>query len=51
MDENPDVYFLMAGLGYPRVDEFLEKYPTRAFNFEASEQSALDACVGLAYAG
>lgn len=51
MEENPDVYFLMLGLGWPRVDEFLEKYPDRAFNFEASEQSALDSCVGLAYAG
>lgn len=51
MQDNPDVYFILCGLGYPRVDEFLEKYPTRAFNFEASEQSALDACVGLAYAG
>lgn len=51
MDENPDVYFLMAGLGYPRVDEFLEKYPERAFNTEASEQATLDIAVGLAYAG
>jgi transketolase len=51
MDENPDVYFLMLGLGYPRVDEFLEKYPDRAFNLEASEQSGLDTAVGLAYAG
>lgn len=51
MDKNPDVYFLMAGLGWPRVDEFLEKYPDRAFNTEASEQATLDTAVGLAYAG
>src|SRR4051812_19882292 len=51
MDENPGVYLLMAGLGYPRVDEFLEKYPERAFNTEASEQTTLDIAVGLAYAG
>lgn len=51
MDTTPNVYFLMAGLGYPRVDEFLEKYPDRAFNTEASEQATLDMAVGLAYAG
>lgn len=51
MDENPDVYFLMLGLGWPRVDEFLKKYPDRAFNLEASEQAGLDTAVGLAYAG
>lgn len=51
MDLNSDVVFLMAGLGYPRVDEFLEKYPDRAFNTEASEQATLDIAVGLAYAG
>jgi transketolase len=50
MDENPDVYFLMAGLGYPRVDEFLAKYPDRAFNTEASEQATLDIAIGLCYA-
>ncbi len=51
LTEHEDVYFLMAGLGYPRVDEFLEKYPNRAFNTEASEQATLDMAVGLAYAG
>jgi len=51
MDKNPDVYLLFVGLGYPRVDEFLQKYPDRAFNTEASEQTALDIAVGLAYEG
>jgi transketolase len=51
MEQYPDVYFLMAGLGYPRVDEFLAKYPERAFNTEASEQATLDIAVGLAYSG
>lgn len=51
MEENKNVYFLMAGLGYPRVEEFLQKYPERAFNTEASEQATLDIAVGLAYAG
>lgn len=50
MQNNPDVVFLMAGLGWPRVDEFLEKYPDRAFNTEASEQATMDIAVGLAYA-
>lgn len=48
-DEN--VYLLFIGLGYPRVDEFLKKYPNRAINTEASEQTALDIAVGLAYSG
>lgn len=51
MRDNPDVYFIMAGLGWPRVDEFLKEFPERAFNTEASEQTAMDICVGLAYAG
>lgn len=51
MKENKDIYFLMAGLGYPRVDEFLKEFPDRAFNTEASEQTALDIAVGLSYAG
>lgn len=51
METHKDVYFLMCGLGWPRVDEFLKKYPDRAFNTEASEQTALDIAVGLAYAG
>lgn len=51
MATSEDIYMLFCGLGYPRVDEFLAKYPNRAFNTEASEQTALDIAVGLAYAG
>ena len=51
MTENIDVYLLMVGLGYPRVSEFLLKYPDRAFNTEASEQTAFDIAVGLALGG
>lgn len=43
------IYLLFVGLGYPRVDEFLTKYPNRAINTEASEQTAFDIAVGLAY--
>lgn len=49
MEENRDIYILFGGLGYPRVEEFLEKYPDRAINCEASEQTMLDIAVGLAY--
>ena len=49
--ENPNVYLIFVGLGYPRLEEFLEKYPGRAINTEASEQTALDIAVGLAYSG
>ena len=51
MRKNKDVYLLFGGLGWPRLDEFLEEFPDRAFNFEASEQTLLDASVGLAYSG
>jgi transketolase C-terminal domain/subunit len=51
MKTKKDVYLLFGGLGYPRVDTFLKKYPKRAFNCEASEQTMLDIAVGLSYAG
>ena len=49
MVKNQDVYLLFCGLGYPRYDEFKEKFGDRAINCEASEQTALDISVGLAY--
>jgi transketolase len=51
MSLDPSIYFLMAGLGYPRTQEFIDKFPNRAFNTEASEQATLDMAVGLSYAG
>lgn len=51
MQENPTIYVLFVGLGYPRVDEFKQRFGERAINTEASEQTALDMAVGLAYAG
>lgn len=49
MEKDPNIFLIMAGLGYPRTEEFLKKYPGRAINTEASEQTALDIAVGLAY--
>lgn len=51
MTEKSNIYLIFVGLGYPRYDEFKEKYGDRAINTEASEQTALDMAVGLAYAG
>ena len=51
MKTNKDIYLIFVGLGYPRVDEFLKEFPNRAINTEASEQTALDIAVGLAYSG
>jgi transketolase len=51
MEQNKDVYLLFCGLGYPRYDEFKKKFKDRAINTEASEQTALDMAVGLAYSG
>lgn len=51
MRGNPDIYLIFAGLGWPRLEEFQKEFPDRAFNVEASEQTALDISVGLAYSG
>ena len=51
MQEHKDIYFISAGLGWPRVDEIKEKFPDRYIQTEASEQTALDISVGLAYSG
>jgi len=51
LPNNKDVYFLSIGLGWPRTDEVLEKFPNQYIQCEASEQTALDIAVGLAYAG
>ena len=49
MARNPDVYLIFVGLGYPRYDEFKSRFGDRAINTEASEQTAMDIAVGLAY--
>jgi transketolase len=51
MRRNKDVYLIFADLGYPRVEEFLKEFPDRVINTGASEQTALDIAVGLAYEG
>lgn len=51
METNKDIYFVSAGLGYPRTDEIKEKFPDRYIQTEASEQTASDICVGLSYSG
>jgi transketolase len=48
---NKDIYMIFIGLGWPRMDELKRKYPDRVINTEASEQTALDIAVGLAYQG
>jgi len=51
MKNNEKVFLICVGLGYPRLDLFLKRYPYRTYNTEASEQTALDMAVGIAYAG
>lgn len=51
MRDNENVYFILCGLGWPRLSEFLYEFPDRTINTEASEQTALDIAVGLAYEG
>src|SRR3972149_1538249 len=51
MNKYKDIYLLFVGLGYPRIDGFMSKYPPGAINTEVSEQTALDIGVGLAYQG
>jgi transketolase C-terminal domain/subunit len=49
MRKNKKVYLIFVGLGYPRLEEFKEKFGDRAINTEAAEQTAMDIAVGLAY--
>ncbi len=51
MSDDKRIYMLFMDLGYPRFDEFKKKFPDRAFNTGASEQTALDMAVGLALEG
>ena len=51
MEKNKDIYFISAGLGWPRTDELKEKFPKRYIQAEAAEQTALDISVGLSYSG
>ena len=51
MKKNKKIYLIFIGLGYPRIDEFLQTFPDRAINTDAAEQTALDMAVGLAYEG
>lgn len=51
MKKNKDIYLIFIGLGYPRLDEFQKEFGSRTINTEASEQTALDIAVGLAYIG
>lgn len=48
---NPDIYVIFVGLGFPRYDEFKTLHPDRVINTEASEQTALDIAIGLAHEG
>lgn len=50
MKNNKDIYFISIGLGWPRTEE-LKKFGNRYIQTEASEQTALDIAVGLAYSG
>lgn len=51
IEKDDRVFLLFVGLGFPRYDEFKEKYPNRVINTEASEQTALDIAVGLGLSG
>ncbi len=51
LPSNPNIYFISIGLGWPRTDEIAKKFPKQYIQTEASEQTALDIAVGLAYAG
>lgn len=51
MMRNENIYFISIGLGYPRLEEIRKNFPKRYIQTEASEQTALDIAVGLAYEG
>ena len=51
MDNNKDVFFITADLGYKIFDNIIAKYPDRAMTIGASEQLMLGMAVGLADSG
>lgn len=50
MNDNNNIYFISAGLGWPRTQD-MERFDDHYIQVEAAEQTALDIAVGLAYAG
>ena len=50
MKKNKRIFFISIGLGWPRTEE-LKQFKDRYIQTEASEQTALDIAVGLAYEG
>ena len=51
MKKNNKIFLLCGGVGYGVLDRILHDFPKRALNFEASEQTMINAAVGLALSG
>lgn len=49
--EDSSIYLVTADLGYKVWDQWRDTLPLQFLNTGASEQSALDICIGLAMAG
>lgn len=48
MQQNKDIFFLTADLGYKIFDPLFNAFPNRVFNTGAAEQMMMSAAVGLA---
>lgn len=51
MVKNPDIWIVMADLGYKLFDPHFEDFGDRVINCGASEQAGVGICVGLALQG
>ena len=51
MQQNKDIHFLTADLGFKIFDEVIHSFPDRAQTLGASEQLMLGMAVGLASSG
>lgn len=51
MERNPDIYVIVADLGYGMFDNIQCDFGDRFINVGAAEQTALDVAVGLAMSG
>ena len=51
MEENKDIYFITADLGFKLWDDIKQKFPDRCIIMGASEQLSTGAAVGLALDG
>ena len=51
MLKNKNIFFITGDLGYGIFENIMKDFPNRAYNTGATEQAAVDICIGLALEG